>query len=184
MGGGILEDKPKSPYAHLSWKYYGVWRCMCTVKCFFVGRKPPKPETNTFSDLAETLMSNVESGDVAILDKSKELIKLQREVENTRARRRLERWACKIIVLYLVFVFLLILLNGLSQIYFKEVFRDHGFISDTVMTVILSTTTVNIIGLGVIILRGHFDKPEKKSTTDKKRKTKRGHNAADNGAQS
>ena len=166
----LLEDKPKSPYAHLPWRYFGVWRWMCTVKCFFVGRKPPMRETNTFSDLAETLLSKIESDDVAILDKSKELIKLQREVENTRARRRLERWACKIIVIYLAFVFLLILLNGLSQIYFREVFNGHGFISDTVMTVILSTTTVNIIGLGVIILRGHFDKPEKNESSSKEDK--------------
>ena len=53
-------------------------------------------------------------------------------------------------------VFVLVILNGLSQLIWPTVFSDHGFISDTVMTVILSTTTINIIGLGVIFLRGHF----------------------------
>lgn len=34
----------------------------------------------------------------------------------------------------------------------------RGFISDSIMTVILSTTTINIIGVGVIVLKRHFDK--------------------------
>lgn len=153
-----LQGTPKSPYAHLPWKYFGIWRGLCTAKCYVFGRKPPIKETNTFSEQAEALLANIEGSDAAVIDKGKELLKLQREVENTRARRRLERWACKIIVLYLLFVFLLVLLNGLSQIIYPAIFVEHGFISDTVMTVILSTTTVNIIGLGVIILRGHFDK--------------------------
>ena len=44
----------------------------------------------------------------------------------------------------------------MSQIVWPEHFDKHGFITDTVMTVILSTTTINIIGLGVIVLKGHF----------------------------
>ena len=50
----------------------------------------------------------------------------------------------------------MVLLNGMSQIVWPEHFDKHGFITDTVMTVILSTTTINIIGLGVIVLKGHF----------------------------
>jgi hypothetical protein len=104
--------------------------------------------------VASTEYSNDET-----LKKGEQLLKLQREMENTRARRRLEHWACRVIVCYLLFVFVLILLNGASQIVFPHVFVNHGFISDTVMTVVLSTTTINIIGLGVIVLKGHFKTP-------------------------
>lgn len=160
----VFDAKQPSPYAHLRWKYFLVYRALCTTKGVFFGRKEPVRESNTFAEQAESLLANIETSDVATLDKGKELIKLQRLVEDTRARRRLERWACKIIAIYLAFVFVLILLNGASQMIYEDIFKEHGFISDTVMTVILSTTTVNIIGLGVIILRGHFDTHKDKDT--------------------
>lgn len=79
----------------------------------------------------------------------------QRIMDDTKARRRLERWARNTIVAYLAAVFLLVIMNG-AWIIWNDVFTDHGFISDTAMTVILSTTTINIIGLEVIVLKGHF----------------------------
>lgn len=95
-------------------------------------------------------------------------MKQQRMLEDTRARRRLERWATKAIAYYLVCVFLLIVVNGvvliLNPIETTEIIGSsgvlvkRGFISDSIMTVILTTTTINIIGLGVIVLKGHFDK--------------------------
>ena len=39
------------------------------------------------------------------------------------------------------------------------------------MGVFLSTTTINVIGLGVIVLKGHFD--NKKQTEDKKESKKK-----------
>lgn len=75
---------------------------------------------------------------------------------NSSARQRLEAWACKTIIIYLVCVLLLVILNGVSRLIWPEIFTEQGFISDNVMYVILSTTTVNIIGLGVIVLKGHF----------------------------
>ncbi len=38
------------------------------------------------------------------------------------------------------------------------------------MGVVLSTTTINVIGLGVIVLKGHFDN---KKTEDKKESKKK-----------
>lgn len=37
----------------------------------------------------------------------------------------------------------------------------NGFMSDTIMGVVLSTTTINVIGLGVIVLKGHYDNKNK-----------------------
>ena len=77
----------------------------------------------------------------------RDLIKLHRILENTRARRRLERWSLLIISLYLLCVLGIVLAT-----YFYESLK----IPDSVMIAILTTTTANIIGLGFIILRGHF----------------------------
>ena len=43
----------------------------------------------------------------------------------------------------------------------------EGFISDSVLTVILTTTTINVIGLGVIVLKGHFSYKEEPNTESK-----------------
>lgn len=153
----LFKESNKSPYSHLSWKYYGAYRCIGTIKCFILGQRKIKTETNTFSETAEALISAGDKTDRQTLEAGKNLLKLQRDVENTRARRRLERWACKVIVAYLLFVFILMVLNGASMVWEPDIFKEHGFISDNVMITILSTTTINIIGLVVIVLRGHFE---------------------------
>lgn len=159
----LFEEPKKSPYSHLSWRYYGIYRCIGTIKCFIFGQRKIKSETNTFSETAEALISASNSADTQTLKAGKDLLRLQRDVENTRARRRLERWACKVIVAYLLFVFILLLLNGASMIWFKYIFNEHGFISDNVLITILSTTTINILGLVVIVLRGHFETGKNKN---------------------
>lgn len=162
----LFNENQKSPYAHLPWKYYGFWRGICTIKCFLCGKRNITIETNTFGETAETLISTWDKVDKDVLKVGKELLHLQRDVENTRARRRLEKWACIVIAVYLIFVFILILLNGLSMLWRPQIFKEHGFISDNVMTIILSTTTINIIGLVVIVLRGHFDNKKSDGTPD------------------
>lgn len=160
----LFNGSNKSPYSHLSWKYYGAYRCIGTIKCFILGQRKIKTETNTFSETAEALISAGDKTDRQTLEAGKDLLKLQRDVENTRARRRLERWACKVIVAYLLLVFILMLLNGASMVWKPDLFKEHGFISDNVMITIISTTTVNIIGLVVIVLRGHFEVQKDKKT--------------------
>ena len=84
--------------------------------------------------------------------------KLNRVHENTKARRRLEKWASKVIGWYLIIVLLVVLANYCSTLPF-------GFtlcIPDNVICLILTTTTVNIIGLGLIVLRGHFPNKDNK----------------------
>ena len=53
----------------------------------------------------------------------------QRIMDDTKARRRLERWARNTIVAYLAAVFLLVIMNGASRIIWNDVFTDHGFVN-------------------------------------------------------
>lgn len=120
---------------------------------FFLGKpfKETKKDLNIL-DTVNTLLDSETTDDN--IKKCKELIVLHRVVENTKARRRLEKWSLRVIALYLFIVLAIVILcyaklpiiGGLITI----------AIPNPVMITILSTTTVNIIGLGLIVLRGHF----------------------------
>ncbi len=134
-------------FIHLGY-YVPYW-----IKFFF--NKPFK-ETKKDLNILETVntLLDSESSSDNNIQKCKELIVLHRVVENTRARRRLEKWSLRVIALYLFIVLSIVMLC-----YVKLPIID-GLISinipDAIMITILSTTTVNIIGLGLIVLRGHF----------------------------
>lgn len=118
--------------------------------CFFFSEpfKEKKKDINIL-DTVQTLLES-ETTDENI-KKCKELIHLHRIIENTRARRRLEKWSLRVIALYLVVVLSIVVLS-----YFNSFKLIRLNIPDSIMITILSTTTVNIIGLGLIVLRGHF----------------------------
>lgn len=160
----VRPDKEK----HSSWEY-GGYNIYLTVRNFFFGEKKIKKNDNKFADIAETLLSTIsDEPNVELLSTSEKLLSQQRMLEDTRARRRLERWATRVIAYYLISVLLLVLVNGAVLIFHPvettefigggDVIVKRGFISDSIMTVILSTTTINIIGLGVIVLKGHFER--------------------------
>ena len=131
---------------HLGY-YISYW-----IKFFF--NKPFKVEKKKDLDLLEKVSTLLDSG---ITDKnisySRELVHLHRIVENTRARRRLEKWSLTTIASYLVIAAVLVISNY-SPLLSGSILGLK--ISPTIMITILSTTTVNIIGLGLIVLRGHF----------------------------
>lgn len=158
-----LETTNPSSVQGLTWKYHGIYRAYIGVKRFICGPARPKIKaTNQYCDTAETLISSFPNNpDGLLIETSEKLLNLHRTLENTEARRRLEKWARKTIIFYLSCVFILVLMNGASRILWPHIFTDEGFISDTIMTVILSTTTVNIISLGVIIVKGHFPQKDK-----------------------
>lgn len=150
------------------WRY-GAYNIYLSIRNFFLGEKKPKKNDNKFADMAETLLSTIsDKSDLELLSTSEKLLSQQRMLEDTRARRRLEKWATRVIAYYLLLVFLLILTNGAVLIFHPvetieligggNILVKRGFISDSIMTVILTTTTINIIGLGVIVLKGHFDR--------------------------
>lgn len=141
-----------------------------TVLRFFTGpRKERRPHSkdSRFKFISEQLISSLpDNANPLVTETTEKLLKQHRTIEDTEARRRLEGWACKVIKWYLITVLFLILLNGAVRIVWQTVFNEVGFISDTVMYVLLSTTTVNIIGLGLIVLRGHFPQKDKLEKED------------------
>lgn len=157
--------------ASLSWKRYGAYKLFQYVKRFFSYKPKPPRELNLEDMVGNLLGPFAESGTAMpeeILDKCKELLQHQRTLEDTRARRRLEHWATRVISYYLITVFIILILSGFASVINTMICQfcgfSHGFIktinsiflSDKVLIVLLSTTTVNIIGLGLIVLRGHF----------------------------
>ena len=128
------------------------------VLAFFRGPKKEERDLNYVDKLASLL--DVKNSNETILQKCKEYSRLHRIYENTKARKRLEKWASRIIAIYLLVVLLLVICNYINVSYFPGWLSFMNFVTfdipDAVMITILSTTTVNIIGLGLIVLRGHF----------------------------
>lgn len=82
-----------------------------------------------------------------------EYIKLHRIVENTKARKRLEKWITRLISSYLIVVLSILVLCSIPS------YKILSF-NTSVMITILSTTTVNIVALGLILVRGLFHENE------------------------
>ena len=163
---------PQKVVKRFNWEY-GAYDVFRYARNFFLGEPKPAKNQNKFSDLAETLISSIpDNPNSELLNSSGKLLEQQRMLEDTRARRRLEKWATRVIAWYLIFVLMLILANGFvlmthpvemdEMINLPGAGSRKGFISDSIMTIILSTTTINIIGLGLIVLKGHFPQRNKK----------------------
>lgn len=158
--GEESRQKPKV-FCNVSLSRYvfnGGFHLKKIIKHFFCGPSKSITRDLDFVDKLALLLEPENFTD-DIMQKSKELSALHREYENTKARRRLEKWSFSLIVVYLLVVLVLILCNYFSVEYkgFLSVLNSIKCnIPANVMIVILSTTTVNIIGLGLIVLRGHF----------------------------
>ena len=119
------------------------------VKQFFSSPyKKEKRELNVL-DSIQTLLESEPTGEN--INKCQELSKLHRMVENTKARRRLEKWSLRVIAWYLMIVLVIVVLcyTNIKWLHILE-------IPWKIMVAVLTTTTVNIIGLRLIVLRGHF----------------------------
>lgn len=84
------------------------------------------------------------------INKAKILIHLHRHYENTKARRRLEKWSSRVIAIYLSIVATLLVVN------YMKIETKLISIPNNIIVAILTTTTINIIGLVLIVLRGYF----------------------------
>lgn len=122
------------------------------IKFFFSEPFKEKKKDLIILDTVQSLLES-ETTDENI-SKCKELTHLHRIIENTKARRRLEKWSLRVIAIYLFVVLCIVLVSYISIPQLNVFFSID--IPDSVMITILSTTTVNIIGLGLIVLRGHF----------------------------
>lgn len=170
-----IDEGPK-----ISWKF-GIYKIRYNVKRFFCGPSrmlKAKPELNLEDTVNVLLANGPDYPPQELIDKCQAMLKQQRFLEDTRARRRLEKWAKRVITIYLIAVGMLVLVNGLCALFLdlpvQETYSTllgksevRGFISDSVLTVILTTTTINVIGLGVIVLKGHFSYKEEPNTESK-----------------
>lgn len=87
------------------------------------------------------------------IEKSKSVASLHRVIENTHARRRLEKWSLRTIAAYLLAVLFIVIFSYADVPFLHLPILN---IPEKIMIAILTTTTANIIGLGLIVLRGHF----------------------------
>lgn len=146
----VIKDS-KTNASNIPWKcgFYKIW---FSVRRFFVGEKiVKKPDLNLIDQVESILDVYEDEPSVESIGKCQKFIELHRIMENTNARRRLEKWATKIISMYLLFVFVILLINGFIKTYY-----NLDFIKDNIMLAILTTTTINIIGLVIIVLKGYF----------------------------
>ena len=129
------------------------------LKDFFRGPHKPKNVHERFSETAESIIVQLSDrvDSPQMLEASRALLEQQRIQDNSHARRRLERWATRTISWYLIDVAVLVVSNGIVSMFTHN---HDGFISSGIMAGILSTTTINVIGLGFIVLKGHFQHHE------------------------
>lgn len=149
-----LSDLIKDPLKNdkIPWKciFYKAWFSFARLFKNPYGKK--KHELNLLEQV-EILINTGEPG--FAIEACRSYIILHRIVENTRARRRLERWVTRLIEIYLICVFGFMLSN-----YFFKFNADN-----TVIVTLLSTTTVNIVALGIILVKGLFHEAESKDVS-------------------
>lgn len=134
------------PYKNLLYKFwFSIKRLFCN---------PYKIQQHDLNFLGQVEVLINSSEDIKdVLEPSEKLIALHRILENTKARRRLERWITRVISFYLIIVLIILIISS-SFLKLK--------IQDDVIIVLLSTTTVNIVALGLILVRGLFHENEYK----------------------
>jgi len=83
------------------------------------------------------------------LQKQKLRLENQRYEVDTADRRRLARWAKWVVGIYLIIVFSILFINKTALPILN--------LSNTVLITLLGTTTLNILGLMYIVLKGYFN---------------------------
>lgn len=137
----------------LKWYHYplhgGYYLVHGFLEFFSKPYKEPKKDVDLMEHVNSLLCSEKTSENI---EKVEHLTSIHREVENTKARRRLEKWSLRVIAIYLIIVLFVVVFSYIEipNLSIKLV------IPEPIMIAILTTTTVNVIGLGLIVLRGHF----------------------------
>lgn len=79
------------------------------------------------------------------LDLQKKRYENKRYDQDTRTKGKLALWAAWIVSIYLAVVFFILIIN-----------KSHIQLSDGVLMMLLGTTTLNVLGLMYIVLKGYF----------------------------
>ena len=100
---------------------------------------------------AEENSDGKEDIDSETIDEQIALRKAQRlrYISDTGDRKWLAEWSTTVVSLWLFFVFFILIKNS-----------DSFHLSDSVLSVLLGTTTLNVLGLMYIVLKGHFNNHE------------------------
>lgn len=160
------ENDPNNPdipwKKHLFYKiYFNVRRLFCSPN-----KSLRAKDELDLVDHVNLLLQGGDSSDPETINKCAQFLNLNRHLENTAARKRLEKWAKRVISTYLLVVLLIVVFQACSisnpNFEWLVVFQ----LDKTVLITLLTTTTVNIIGLGLIVLRGHFPSDDKKIKDD------------------
>lgn len=151
-----------NPEIYISWKHF-FFKCWFYIHRTFEDPFKERKKELRLLDQVDILISESAEAD-KVTETCEKYISLHRIVENTKARGRLEKWITRLIACYLFAVLAIILLVALSHKDSPVLFR----LSDTVLITILSTTTVNIVALGIILVRGLFHENEKGDLSNEK----------------
>lgn len=87
-----------------------------------------------------------EDVDLKEKDEQAKALKNKRYESDTADRKWLAEWATTLVSIWLFFVLIILMGNNYSL-----------HLSDSVLNVLLGTTTINVLGLMAIVLRGHFN---------------------------
>ncbi len=101
------------------------------------------PDSSSYSS---GLSARQEFNDWDDYDKIGKQLRNARYREDTKHRKNLSTWAAVIVSIWLISVLLILTFN-----------TSWLDLSDTVMVALLSTTTLNVLGMMVIVLRGLFE---------------------------
>lgn len=150
-GSTVLGNEDSIPWSNF---FYKVW---WNIRRLFTNPFKEKKKELRLLDQVGIILSEGDAEKMA--ETCEKYIALHRIVENTRARRRLERWVTRLIVGYLLIVFLLVLSNSFST-WLANKSLPYVSMDSGIVIALLTTTTVNIVALGIILVRGLFHEHE------------------------
>lgn len=138
---------------------YKIW---FSVKRFFQNPyKQNPPDLNLLQQVTILLNSSSDTLSEDSVKICEHLIHLHRITENTSARKRLEKWTNRVIGIYLIVVCLIVIACAFNFQYTCHGVTYKFYLPNEILITILSTTTINIIGLAVILMKGHFPQDNK-----------------------
>ena len=121
-------------------------------------------DNNSLSSLIEQISNSIDNDNLQVdydslsLEDQEKKAKIDRIKQDTNDRRWLAQWASSLVSLWLFAVIILLFCNN-QRFTFNLVGHNVDImpaINDNVLIALLATTTLNVLGLTVIVLRGYF----------------------------
>ena len=94
----------------------------------------------------DAVEDNIDAEPLNYQKKKRQELEDERFDSDTKDRRWLAEWSATVVSIWLFLVLIILFKN-----------RDCIHLSDSVINVLLGTTTLNVLGLTFIVLKGHFN---------------------------